>query len=99
LEDGRRPLIFELADGSLWQLSDVGLALTPFNVIGRGWTDHPEIKPHLPAEILPRPHQVAPWDYEFMLSNGAVLWVKPGRQKATFSWGVRVPTAGAEQQA
>jgi hypothetical protein len=26
LEDGARPLIFELADGSLWQLSDVGLA-------------------------------------------------------------------------
>ena len=28
--------------------------------------------------------------YEFTLSNGAVLWVKPGHQKATFSWGVRV---------
>lgn len=99
LEDGRRPLIFELADGSLWQLSDVGLGLTRFQEIGPGWTEHPAIKPHLPAEILPRPQNTAPWDYEFTLSNGAVLWVKPGRQKARFRWGVRTPKASAEQQA
>ena len=99
LEDGRRPLIFELADGSLWQLSDVGLGLTRFQEIGQGWTEHPAIKPHLPAEILPRPQDTAPWDYEFTLSDGAVLWVKPGRQKATFRWGMRVPKASAEQQA
>lgn len=99
LEDRRRPLIFELGDGSLWQLSDVGLSLTRFQEIGPGWTEHPAIKPHLPAEILPRPEHVASWDYEFTLSNGAVLWVKPGRQKATFSWGVRTPMPSAEQQA
>ena len=99
LEDGRRPLIFELADGSLWQLSDVGLGLTRFQEIGQGWTEHPAIKPHLPAEILPRPQHTTPWDYEFTLSNGAVLWVKPGRQKATFRWGMRTPQASAEQQA
>lgn len=94
LEDGRMPLIFELADGSLWQLSDVGLDSTRFQEIGAGWTEHPTIKPHLPAEILPRPHHTAPWDYEFALSNGAVLWVKPGLQKeATFRWGLRLPEA------
>ncbi len=97
LEDGRKPLIFELADGSLWQLSDVGLGLTRFQVIGPGWTEHPAIKPHLPAEILPRPQHPAPWDYEFTLSNGAVLWVKPGRQKATFRWGVRAPKVNARR--
>jgi hypothetical protein len=99
LEADLRPLIFELADGSLWQLSDVGLGLTRFQEIGPGWTEHPAIKPHLPAEILPRPPQAAPWDYEFTLSSGTVLWVKPGRQKATFIWGVRTPKASAEQQA
>jgi len=99
LEDGGRPLIFELADGSLWQLSDIGLGLTRFREIGPGWTEHPAIKPHLPTEILPRPQHAAPWDYEFTLDNGAVLWVKPGCEKATFRWGVCAPKASAEQQA
>lgn len=99
LEDGRRPLIFELADGSLWQLSDVGLALTPYHAIGQDWTENQAIKSHLPADIQPRPQPVAPWDYEFILSNGVALWVKPGREKATFRWGVRAARASAEQQA
>lgn len=97
LEDGGRPLIFELADGSLWQLSDVGLGWTRFREMGAGWTEHPAIKPYLPAEILPRAQHTAPWDYEFALSNGAVLWVKPGLRKATFRWGVHAPTARAKQ--
>lgn len=96
LDDGRRPLIFEFADGSLWQLCDVGLGLTRFQQIDADWTEHSTIKPYLPAEITPRPRHTAPWDYEFILANGAVLWVKPGRQKATFRWGVRTPTVGAE---
>lgn len=91
LDDGRKPLIFELADRSMWQLSDVGLGWTQFHEIGPGWTEHPAIKPHLPADILLRPQPTVPWDYEFALSNGAVLWVKPGRQKQTFRWGVRAP--------
>lgn len=99
LDDGRKPLIFELADGSLWQLSDVGLGWTLFQEVGPAWTEHPAIKPHLPADILPRPKVAAPWDYEFTLANGAVLWVKPGRQKQTFRWGVRTPKTSAEHSA
>ena len=90
LDDGLKPLIFELADGSLWQLSDVGLGWTRFEK-GPGWTEHPAIEAHLPADILPRPQSAAPWDYEFTLANGAALWVKPGRQKQTFRWGLRAP--------
>lgn len=97
LDDGRKPLIFELADGSLWQLSDVGLGWTRFKEIGFGWTEHPAVKPHLPADILPRPKLTGPWDYEFTLANGVVLWVKPGRQKQTFRWGVRTSKRNAEQ--
>ena len=89
LDDGRKPLIFELADGSMWQLSDVGLGCTRFQQIGPAWTEHPMIKPHLPADVLPRPKVTAPWDYELTLANGAVLWVKPGNEKQTFKWGVR----------
>jgi hypothetical protein len=95
--DDRKPLIFELADGSLWQLSDVGLGWTRFQEIGSAWTEHSVIKPHLPADILPRPKPTAPWDYEFTLANGAVLWVKPGSQKQTFRWGVRTPKTSVEQ--
>lgn len=88
-EDGSKPLIFELIDGSLWQLSDVGLGLTRFAEVGPTWTEHPAIKPYLPAEIVPRPLHAAPWDYEFRLDRGTVLWVKPGHEKGTFRWGVR----------
>ncbi len=89
LDDGKRTLVFELVDGSLWQLCDVGLGWTRFQEIGPNWTEHPTIKPYLPADILPRPKDASPWDYEFSLSKGAVFWVKPGRQEQTFKWGVK----------
>lgn len=85
----QQPLVFELADGSLWQLSDVGLGWTRFQKKDSGWVEHPKISPHLPANIFPRPKTTAPWDYEFTLANGAVLWIKPGHLAQTFLWGVR----------
>ncbi len=96
LDNGRKPLIFELADGSLWQLSDVGLGWTRFQKVDPNWTEHPAIKLHLPADIFPRPRAFAPWDYEFTLANGAVLWVKPGRQKQTFKWGMRTASTSSD---
>ncbi len=91
LDDDRKPLIFELEDGSLWQLSDVGLGWTRIKEVGPEWTEHPAVKLHLPADIIPRPKRTGPWDYELALANRAVLWVKPGSKKQTFRWGVRVP--------
>src|SRR5260370_3277915 len=91
---GSTSLIFELVDASLWQLSDVGLGWTRFQKVDPSWTEHPATKPHLPANILPRPKVHAPWDYEFTLANGAMLWVKPGLREHTFRWGVRTPEAG-----
>ena len=90
LDDERRPMIFELADGSLWQLSDVGLGWTRSQEIGPTWTEHPLIKPFLPAYILPRPKSKAAWEYEFILGDGAILWVKPVPDKQTFQCGVRI---------
>lgn len=92
LKDRGRSLIFEFSDGSLWQLSDVGLGWTRYKEIGPKWTEIDELKPHLPAYIIPRPKSSAPWDYEFMLANGVVLWVKPGRRKRSFTWGLRIPS-------
>ncbi|TKS58401.1 MAG: hypothetical protein EWM72_03067 [Nitrospira sp.] len=92
LEGGRRSLIFELADGTLWQLSDIGLGRTRFAEVGPGWKEHQKIKPYLPADIVPRPRSTTPWDYEFTLANGVAFWVKPGRRKRTFTWGLRIPS-------
>lgn len=96
LERGGKPLIFQLADGSLWQLCDVGLGWTRFQEVGSGWREHLATKPYLPAEILPRPNAAALWEYEFRLAHGAVLWVKPGAQGQTFKWGVRKSRTTAE---
>ena len=92
LKGGGRSLIFELADRTLWQLSDIGLGQTRFAEVGPGWEEHRKIKPHLPTDIVPRPKSSKPWDYELTLANGVVLWVKPGRRKRTFTWGLRTPS-------
>jgi len=92
-EKGRKPLVFELADGSFWQLSDIGLGWTSYNAVGSNWIEHPRIKPYLPANILPRPPISAPWNYEFILAKGVVMWVKPGSLKRTFKWGLRMPVS------
>jgi hypothetical protein len=88
-EHGQTSLIFELADGTLWQLCDVGLGPTKFQEVDSAWTELLATRPHLPADVIPRPKSVTPWEYEFTLANGAVLWVKPGRIKQTFRWGIR----------
>lgn len=92
LEGRRKSLIFELADGTLWQLSDVGLGQTRFEEIGQNWKEHQIIKPHLPADIIPRPKSSAPWEYEFTLAHGVLFWVRPGLNKRTFKWGLQNPS-------
>ncbi|TKB53547.1 MAG: hypothetical protein E8D50_07540 [Nitrospira sp.] len=91
LEGGSRSLIFELADGTLWQLSDIGLGQTRFEKVGRDWKENQTIRTHLPTDITPHPKCDSPWDYEFTLASNVVLWVKPGQKKKTFKWGLRLP--------
>jgi len=91
LDDGGRPLIFELADESFWQLSDVGLGLTRFKKIDNVWIENSIIKPYLPADIPLRPKSDGPWKYEWKLAEGVTFWVRPGRQERTFKWGLRRP--------
>lgn len=98
LPEGGMPLVFELSDGTLWQLCDVGLGWTRFKKTEPHWVEHPAIKPYLPADIIPRSKGVRPWVYEFKLKRGAVLWVQPGRQPQTFRWGIRIKTGGTEPE-
>jgi hypothetical protein len=89
LPEGGNPLIFEMEDGSLWQLCDIGLGWTQFQKTESHWVEHPAVKPFLPAMIIPRPKDAKPWEYEFKLNKGAILWVKPGKHEKTFQWGVK----------
>ena len=92
LEGEGSRLIFELADGTLLQLSDVGLGPTRIQALDQDWKEHETIKLHLPAEIDPRPKSSGPLDYEFTLGNEVTLWVKPGSRKQTFRWGLKNPS-------
>jgi hypothetical protein len=97
LPDGAKPLVFEMQDRTLWQLCDAGLGWTRFENTEPHWIEHPAVKPYLPADITPRPKDAKPWEYEFSLKAGAVLWVRPGKIPKTFRWGIRKKHRGTEQ--
>lgn len=82
-------LIFELADGSLWQLSDIGLGPTVFTEVGPTWKECTFINAYLPANIFMRPRVINPWHYEIALSKGKVISIRPGRLERTFAWSLR----------
>jgi hypothetical protein len=90
LPNGTIPLIFETEDGCFWQLCDAGLGWTYHDKKGENWKLNEKIQPFLPAKIHPRPKDCQPWNYEFQLSKGAVLWIKPGKRPRTFIWGIRI---------
>jgi len=89
LPNGGKPLVFEMQDGTLWQLCDAGLGWTRFEKIESHWVENPAVKPYLPVDITPRPKDAKPWEYEISLKAGAVLWVRPGKLPKTFRWGIR----------
>lgn len=97
LPEGGKPLVFEMQDGTLWQLCDAGLGWTRFQNTEPHWVEHPAIQHHLPADITPRPKGINPWEYEFKLKGGATFWVKPGKHPQTFQWGIRTKNRGTEQ--
>lgn len=82
--------IFETDDGYLWQFCDVGMGWSRFEKPAADWVINENIQKYLPANINPRPSAVS-WDYEFKLAKGAVLWVKPGKRKKSYTWGIKLP--------
>jgi len=89
--DSQATLIFELEDGSLWQLSDIGLTWTRFSSTAPDWGENPRIKPYLPAQTNPRPGTAGSWDYELALGADArlVVGLNKKRPKA-FVWRLRI---------
>ena len=84
--------IFETEDGCLWQFCDVGLGWTPFEKPAPDWAINGRLQIYLPANINPRPPIVEPWNYEFNLAKGAVLWVKRGKRERAYTWGIKAPS-------
>ncbi|MBK7054893.1 MAG: hypothetical protein IPH52_07530 [Leptospiraceae bacterium] len=81
-------LIFELADKTFWQLTDIGLGWTEFKEISDTWIRNNSITPHLPAHIEPRPKNIKPWDYELEI-NSKILWVKLSEKEKKIKWGLK----------
>jgi len=86
---GGSTLVFQTADGNLWQLCDVGLGGTRFKEPEPSWKVNRRVQDYLPVKIRTRPEIESPWNFEFRLSNGAVLWVRRGKKEKTFKWGIR----------
>ena len=84
--------IFETEDGCLWQFCDVGLGWTRFEKPALEWAINERLQKYLPANINPRPSITEPWNYEFHLAKGAVLWVKRGKRERSYTWGIEAPS-------
>ena len=85
---GETTHIFETDDGVLWQLCDVGLGWTKYEKPLLSWIIDEQIQEHLPAEINPRPKIDNPWNYEFVLADGAVFWVKLSEKEHKYYCGI-----------
>jgi len=86
--------IFEMEDGTFWQLCDVGLGWSCFKTHSSGWLENQAINRFLPANINPRPIVSRSWNYEFLLKERMVLWVRPGESEMSYNWGLRKATYG-----
>lgn len=81
--------IFEMEDGTLWQLCDVGLGWSRFEKPSSDWLENQNIQNYLPASINPRPSVSRPWEYEFELKKRMIFWVKPGKRERSYNWGLK----------
>jgi hypothetical protein len=82
-------LVFQTDDGQFLQLCDVGLGWSNFAEVQSNWKINDALQQFLPASVVPRPEVTDPWNYEFKLPKHSVLWVKKGKSKKTFRWGIR----------
>ena len=87
--NGKETQIFETQDGILLQLADVGLSWSIFEEVGDDWRINDEIQKYLPSRVIIRPDVEKAWHYEIVLSNQAILWVKPGAKNKSYIWGIR----------
>lgn len=80
VETGGSHLVFELEDGTLWQLCDVGIGWTRHREVVPDWTTAAAFRGLLPVDVRPRPKTASPWNFDITLGNRGTLVVrrKPG---------------------
>ncbi len=89
INEGTVTQVFECDDGSLWQLCDIGLGWTILNKEEFSWKINEKIQPFLPANINPRPPISKPWNYEFHLSRGAILYIKRSKKESSYKFWIK----------
>ncbi len=87
--EGGTTTVLETDDGCLWQFCDVGLGWTFHKKPVKEWKIDTRIQKYLPATINPRPEIKDPWNYEFKLNKGAILFVKKRSTDKIYRWGIR----------
>jgi len=90
-EQNLSALIFEADDGCFWQLCEVGLGWTRLKTPGPDWSVNQNLQQYLPATVNSRPAATEPWNYEFSLAKGAILWVKREAGEKHYVWGIKTP--------
>lgn len=83
-------LVFQTADGCLWQLCDVGLGWTRFSQVDSNWKANEKLQKFLPAKINPRPEGSQPWNYVFDFGKGIFMRVKKNDTGNSFKWGIKI---------
>jgi hypothetical protein len=69
----------------------VGLGWTRLKTPGPDWSVNQNLQQYLPATINSRPAATEPWNYEFSLAKGAILWVKREAGEKHYVWGINTP--------
>ncbi|MEP7292713.1 MAG: hypothetical protein ABI835_13105 [Chloroflexota bacterium] len=88
-DDRQIALVFETEDGDFLQFCDVGLGWSNFTEVKSNWAVNEALHQYLPASIVPRPEIINSWNYEIVLPQNAILWVKKGKAEKTFKWGIK----------
>jgi len=83
-------LVFQTADGCLWQLCDVGLGWTRFSQVDSDRKVNEKLQKFLPTKINPRPKGSKPWNYVFDFGKGIFMRVKKNDTGNSFKWGIKI---------
>lgn len=92
---GNSILVFQSADGVLWQLCDVGLGWTHYDRAEPAWPVATKFDKLLPARINPRPKIRASWNFDIPFSSQVTLSVRPGKRSGEVIYGLRAQTAAS----
>lgn len=89
VETGGMNLVFELEDGTLWELCDVGIGWTRHRQVSTDWAASGAFRGLLPVDIRPKPTTTSPWNFDIALGNRGTLVVRRPSGETLYRWSVR----------